>query len=147
MGAPYDGDQCRIMYDNGDETRYRCPHQLPCPDHPITQECGFPRCANYGQPDGPRNQCPDDHIQDRHPATDPRWRPATFRYRNDKLEIIEVTQTPIDNESALANFHTIASYGDGFEDVTYIEKCEPDSDEFKMMPYKFVNGTVEKVLP
>lgn len=79
---------------------------------------------------------------DRHPGTDPDWKPSTYRFHDDKLAVIHTTQTPIDDESALAYFHKITSWGKEWN-VAYISKAEPGSQEFKMLPYKFHEGMVE----
>jgi hypothetical protein len=106
----------------------------------VQQECGMPRCSNYGKPDGPENPCPDDHIVDRHPGVDPDWRPATYRYHDSKLAIIHVSQVPIDDESALMYFHQVAKW---FGEVSYVAKAEPgEHNEYKMMPYRFEEGQV-----
>lgn len=109
----------------------------------VEQECGHPRCPNYGTADGPDNTCPDDHILDRHPGWDPNWKPSTYRYHDDKLAIVHTTQTPIDDESALAYFHKVAKW---FGSVTYVAKAEPgEHNEYKMMPYRFEGGEVKSL--
>lgn len=107
----------------------------------VEQECGAPRCENYGTPDGPENTCPDDHILDRHPAVREEWRPSTYRYHDTKLAIIHVTQVPIDDESALMYFHQVVKW---FSDVMYVAKAEPgEHNEYKMMPYQFDGSGVK----
>lgn len=117
----------------------------------IVQECGKPYCDFYGQIDMPDDPlpCPDDHVVDRHPAADdPDWRGATYRYRDSSLSVLETTQVPIDEESALAYFHQIYRYGEAYQDVMYVEMAPPgEHNKFAMLPYRFVNNSVEKLTP
>lgn len=111
----------------------------------IEQECGEPSCIFYGTPDDPNLKCPDEHIKDRHPAaTDLNWKPSTYRYRDSKLNVIWTTQTPIDDESALAEFHRLSRM-QGYA-PQYVERAEPgEHNKFQMLPYQFINGAVEKI--
>lgn len=114
----------------------------------MKQECGKPGCPFYGQsdePGSPAEVCPDDHILDRHPASDgPDWLPSNYTYRDNRFELIATLQDPIDDESALARFHILAKE---FPDVTYVIKQDPgkQKEPGKMLPYKFSNGSVEKM--
>jgi hypothetical protein len=114
----------------------------------VVQECGKPGCPFYGEvdaPGSPAEGCPSDHIVDRHPGVDPDWKPSTYKYLDSRMDVLVETQVPIDDESALAMFHQISRYGHGFENVRFVLVALPGTQEFKMLPYQFVNGAVEKL--
>lgn len=51
------------------------------------------------------------------PRADPRWKPTTYEYYDDRLAIIHVTQSPLCDEQAIDEFTIVAGYGRGFNPV------------------------------
>lgn len=59
-----------------------------------------------------------------HPGADRRWKPTTYTYRNEMLEQVYVTQTPLCDEQALEEFTKVRDIGSGFDPV-YLEILPP----------------------
>lgn len=73
------------------------------------------------------------------PRADHRWRPNTYEYYSDRLEIIHVTQTPLCDEEAIDNFTVVASYGPGFNPV-HVSARRPDGT-LEMLKVKYNKAT------
>lgn len=74
-----------------------------------------------------------------HPGADPRWRPQTYEYYSDRLEIIHVTQTPMCDDQAIDEFTIVASYGPGFVPV-HLSVRRPDGT-IEMLKVRYDKAT------
>lgn len=71
------------------------------------------------------------------PRADPRFIPTTWRYSDDRLHIVHITQTPLSDDEAIDQFTFVAS----FSNPVYIEVKRPGSEEWKMLPVKYDKPT------
>lgn len=81
----------------------------------------------------------DEELDEPHPATlDPNWKPDTYRYRNERLEIIWTTSALLSDESAIHFFAALKDFGPGFKPV-YLEvrRAGEDYKSWTMLPVKY----------
>lgn len=86
---------------------------------------------------------PDDWIfagdNDADPRADPRWRPTTYVYFDQKLRPIWHTQTPLCDHQALDEFTKVTQFGPTFQPML-IEKHEPGKKSI-FLPYQYDPAT------
>lgn len=59
------------------------------------------------------------------PKADPNWRPTTYEYYDEKLNLIFVSQTPNSDNEAIDKFAWVAGLGSGYNPV-YLKAIRPD---------------------
>lgn len=60
-----------------------------------------------------------------HPGADPRFRPTTYTYFDERLNLVYVTQTPLCDAEAVYDFATVRSYGPSYHPM-YLQAERPD---------------------
>jgi hypothetical protein len=70
-----------------------------------------------------------------HPGADPRWKPTTYEYFDDKIQRIHVTQTPLCDDQALDEFTKIARMGPTFN-PKWLRVRRPDGTT-EMLPWEY----------
>lgn len=78
------------------------------------------------------------------PRADPRWRPTTYEYYDDKLQRIAVTQTPLCDDEALDHCTAIAGRGPDWNPV-WVRAIRP-GDHAEMLPWTYDKAT-DTLLP
>lgn len=70
------------------------------------------------------------------PQADTRWLPTTYQYRDDKLSVIHITQTPLCDEQAIDEFTRVASWGPTLR-PKFLEVKRPGEEKFTMLPVEY----------
>lgn len=87
--------------------------------------------------DGPDHEYPDDWIfggaNGLHPGADPRFKPTTYEYYDDKVAVVCLTQVPLCDDQALDEFTKVA--GRGFNPV-WLSAKRPDG-KIEMLPWTY----------
>lgn len=73
------------------------------------------------------------------PRADPRWRPTTYEYYNERAERLWCTQTPLCDDQALDECTKIASMGPTFN-PHWISAIRPDTGA-EMLPWTYDKAT------
>lgn len=80
-----------------------------------------------------------------HPASDPRYKPTTYTYRDEELDHIYVTQTPLCEEQALDEFTWVRNTFPGSNPV-YLEITLPgEVPKFARWRYNSTNDTLSPI--
>ena len=103
----------------------------------IVLECGF---------DPPHtHEFPDDWIfggaNGLDPRADPRWKPTTYEYWNERAECIHITQTPLCDDQALDEFTKVASFGPTYS-PHWLSAKRPNNT-VEMLPWLYDKATDE----
>lgn len=89
--------------------------------------------------DGPPHVYPGDWIfggpHKNDPRADPRWRPSTYEYFDDKLIRLHITQTPLCDDEAIDNFTIVGKYGVAYNPV-HLAVMRPGGP-YEMIPWKY----------
>lgn len=92
-----------------------------------------------GYDDGPHT-FPDDWVfggaDGKHPGADPRWKPTSYTYYDERLTPVWATSSPLCDEQAIDEFTVIAGYGPGFRPV-YLAAHRPGVVEQEMIPVMY----------
>lgn len=71
------------------------------------------------------------------PRSDPRWRPTTFRYSDDHLNQLFLTQEFLCDDEAIDKFTRVARYGTPWT----LEVKRPGESRFTMLPWLYDKET------
>ena len=96
--------------------------------------------CEYG---GPDHEFPDDWefggANDEHPGADPRYRPTTYVYFDDKIRPIHLTQVPLCDDQAIDEFTFVANISPDFNPV-WLQATRPDR-KVVMLPIQYDKTT------
>jgi TPR repeat protein len=70
------------------------------------------------------------------PRADARWKPNTYTYYDERLDIICTTQTPLCDDQAIDEFTRVAGMGPKYK-PRYLSVLRPNSDKPEMLPWEY----------
>lgn len=96
------------------------------------------------QYEGPDHEYPADWVfggaDSCDPRADTRWKPTTYTYYDDKLNVVHTTQTPLCDDQAVDEFTKVAGFGPKFQ-PKYISVLRPGSARAEMLPWEYDKAT------
>jgi hypothetical protein len=121
-----DGDTLRV-----EETEVTLVLTVPCGYGVDHDEHEFPEDWVFGGANG------------LDPRADARWRPTTYTYFSERLDVLAATQTPLCDDQAIDEFTVVSTYGPAFN-PKYIYALRPGADkpERLMVTYDKATDTV-----
>jgi hypothetical protein len=72
-------------------------------------------------------------------GSDPRWRPTTYIYLDDRLHVIHESQVPLCDEEAIDRFTNVGNYGPLFNPV-WLQARRPDGT-LEVLPVEYDKST------